>query len=143
MADFVHKIRVRRVIGSVAQTQTLYPHNVAFYNRPPQHDITLQEFEELAFERLNLLSILAKAGVLNTVYSAEWRAAVVEALNAEKLTPYVRLIENAATTTSSSVVDGARDESELLGARQRDYVSHFILRIAFCKSEELRRYLYI
>lgn len=133
--DFSHKIRVRRVVKTaVDDLEALYPHSVLLYHLPPQQDITLQLFEELAVERLKVLRILEQAGSKNHRYmSDEWKEAIIEELNLQKLKSYARLIQHGGGATG-----GAKKELDLL-ARQRDYVSHFILRMAYCKSEDLRR----
>lgn len=133
--DFSHKIRVRRVVKTAADDlETLYPHSVLLYHVPPQQDVTLQLFEELAIERLKVLRILEQAASKNQRYmSDEWKDGIVEELNLQKLKVYARLIQHGGGSGS-----GAKKELDLV-ARQRDYLSHFILRLAYCKSEDLRR----
>lgn len=106
----------------------LTPHNCCFYILPPLVDISLQEFEDLAVERLKVLRILEAAGQKNfRVYSDEWKEHVVQELNLEGLKHFVRLTK------------GNDNKEADLNARRRDYLSHFILRFAYCRSEELRR----
>lgn len=133
--DFSHKIRVRPTAKSATDDlKALYPHGVLLYHLPPKQDITLQMFEELAVERLQVLRILEQAASKNHRYmSDDWKEAIIEELNLQKLKSYVRLIQHAG-----SAATGPKKEQDLL-ARQRDYVSHFILRLAYCKSEDLRR----
>lgn len=138
--DFSHKIRVRRVVKTAADDlEALYPHSVMLYHLPPQQDITLQMFEELAVERLKVLRILEQAGSKNHRYmSDEWKEAIIEELNLQKLKSYARLIQYGGGQSGTGGVSGGKKEQDLL-ARQRDYISHFILRMAYCKSVDLRR----
>lgn len=103
----------------------LYPSNVILYHIPPTEDISLQLFEELAIERLNVLRILEQAASKNLrILSEEWKDSILTELNQAGLKYYVRLIQ------------GQHD----LFARRRDYISHFILRLAYCRTQDLKRY---
>lgn len=106
----------------------LTPHNCNFYILPPLIDISLQEFEDLAIERLKVLRILEGATQKNfKVYSDEWKEHIINELNLDGLKHFVRLCK------------GNDNKEADLNARRRDYISHFILRFAYCRSEELRR----
>lgn len=112
--------------------EQLYPHNVTFYHIPPTQDISLQQFEELAIERLNVLRILEQATSKNLrVLSEEWREAVKVELKQAGLKSYARLVEGRSNT------DATKD----LLARRRDYISHFILRLVYCRTQDLKRYV--
>lgn len=105
--------------------ETTYPHNVMLYYIPPTEDISLQLFEELAIERLNVLRILEQATVQNLrILSDEWKNKIIAELNQAGLKHYVRLI------------DGRGDAI----ARRRDYISHFVLRLAYCRTQDLKKY---
>lgn len=104
--------------------EALYPNNFMLYYAPPTEDISLQMFEELAIERLNVLRILEQATVANLrILSDEWKTTIIAELNQAGLKHYVRLI------------DGRGDPNN----RRRDYISHFILRLAYCRTQELKR----
>jgi len=104
------------------------PHNCMFYIVPPQNDISLKDFEELAIERLKLLRIIEQAGLkYPKILSDEWKEHIINELNLEGLKYFVRLIKG----------NGNTDQDKQ--SRRRDYLSHFILRFAYCRSEELRR----
>lgn len=135
--DFSRKIRVREDKRSQEfdDLAALYPHSCMMYLLPPKQDITLDQFEEIAIERLKVFRILEQAGMKNLRYqSDEWKEAIIEEMNVQKLKLYVRLIQHGGTATSE-----AKRETDLL-ARQRDYISHFILRLVYAKSEEMKRY---
>lgn len=134
--DFTRKIRQKQEKKpEIINLEQLYPHNIMMYYMPPTHDISLQYFEDLAVERLKLLRILEQTSAKNVRYlSDEWREAIVAELNLQKLKSYVRLLQPASQNE-------VKHEADVL-ARERDYVSHFILRLVYARSEELRRWVY-
>ncbi|XP_055616222.1 DNA primase large subunit [Toxorhynchites rutilus septentrionalis] len=107
----------------------LIPHNVCLYVIPPMVDLSISEFESLALERLKVLRILEQVTAKNIkLLSEEGREAIFNELKHEGLKSYVRLCE------------GNHSKEQDISARRRDYLSHFILRFAYCRSEELRRW---
>lgn len=109
--------------------ESIYPHNVLMYRLPPTQDITLQDFEEFAIERVDLLRIFEQATSKNLrILSEEWKAAVKEEMQQAGMKNYLRLISGHSSTTELD-----------LEARRRDYISHFILRLAYCRSPELKK----
>lgn len=113
--------------------ESTYPHNVMLYLTPPTQDITLPEFEELAIERLKVLRILEQASSKNLrIMTREWQEEVHAEMNHEHLKPYLRLCDGHGTSEATKNAD--------LPARRRDYISHFILRLAYCRSQDLRRW---
>ncbi|PSN58438.1 DNA primase large subunit [Blattella germanica] len=128
--------RRRRLIPEVQSIVTgslveLYPCDLQLYTLPPTFNISLAEFEEFAQERLTLLRTIDQVNIrgLNKTYDA-WKVALIAELKKVGLKGYVKLINGAGC---------GRTESELQ-LRKRDHVSHFILRLAYCKSDELRRW---
>lgn len=104
--------------------EKVYKQNVTLYHIPPTEDINLQTFEELAIERLNVLRILDQAAAKNLrILSEEWRATIMADLTQAGLKHYVRLIEGRGDAAG----------------RRRDYISHFILRLAYCRTQDLKR----
>lgn len=109
--------------------ESSYPHNVMLYHLPPTQDITLQTFEDLAVERVNLLRIFEQATAKNLrVLSEDWKNEIKLEMQTAGMRSYLRLLGGHSST---SVED--------LQARRKDYISHFILRLAYCRSTELRR----
>lgn len=109
--------------------ESTYPHNVLLYHLPPTQDITLQVFEEYAIERVNLLRIFEQATSKNLrILSDEWKNAIKEEMQQAGMKGYLRLISGHSSTTEAD-----------LEARRRDYISHFILRLAYCRSTDLRK----
>jgi len=64
-------------------------------------------------------------------FSDDWKSALKNDLNKQNLRSYYQL--------SSSIQDD--DQIELMvDARRKDHISHFLLRLAFCRTEESRRW---
>lgn len=135
--DFTtRKIRNTKSIRIESENlEVLYPHNVLMYNIPPTQDITLQEFEEYAIERVNLLRILEQATSKNLrVLSDDWKNEINEEMKQAGMKSYLRLIDGHSSSSESTSI------RELdLQARRKDYISHFILRLAYCRSSDLRK----
>lgn len=108
----------------------LYPHNVMLYHLPPIQDITLQTFEDYAIERVNLLRILEQTTAKNLrLLSEDWKEDIKKQMQDAGMKSYLRLIGGHSSSKSEDIV-----------ARRKDYISHFILRLAYCRSTELRRF---
>ncbi|XP_034841333.1 DNA primase large subunit [Maniola hyperantus] len=117
------------VTGSLVES---YPHDLQMYKVPPTDNISLNEFEALALERLTLLRCLATATTLKGLkpYSEEWTDFVLGDLKTHGLKYYARLCEKSSCGTQAADVQ----------ARRNDHIAHFILRLAYCRTEELRRW---
>ncbi|KAH8152560.1 uncharacterized protein LAJ45_03401 [Morchella importuna] len=100
--------------------QTTYPHRLNFYNLPPTAEVTLEQFEQWAIDRLRILGEIESCLYRNKT-PAELSATITPLLD-----QYLPLSANTAK---------ARGEEE---ERRKDHYSHFILRLAFARSEELR-----
>jgi DNA primase large subunit len=127
--DFPKRSKIKPLKSPDESSIDLFtPHNCSFYILPPQTDVSLNDFEDLAIERLKLLRIVEQASLkYPKVLSDEWKEHVINELNHEGLKYFVRLIKGNGNTDQDKA------------ARRRDYLSHFILRFAYCRSEELRR----
>jgi DNA primase large subunit len=78
---------------------------------------------------LKLLRIVEQAGLKHTkILSEEWENYIKSELNIAGLKYFARLFTGNGKT-----------EQDMF-ARRRDYLSHFILQLAYCRSEELRRW---
>ncbi|NWV81013.1 PRI2 primase, partial [Dasyornis broadbenti] len=98
-----------------------YPHSLQFYLEPPTESISLAEFESFAVDRLKLLKVVENLGVSYVRTTDIYKTKLVAELRKLKF-PYKALAE---------------DDYE---ARRKDHISHFILRLAYCQSEDLRRW---
>ncbi|KRT80775.1 hypothetical protein AMK59_5889 [Oryctes borbonicus] len=109
----------------------MYPHNLQLYNLPPSSDIQLSEFEELALERLQLFRMLEQTTQKGLrIYGDEWKQCVRNQLN-NQLKKFYSLVKSTNFENPSDAE---------LEARRADHISHFILRLAYCRTESLRKW---
>ncbi|CAG0915717.1 unnamed protein product [Notodromas monacha] len=109
-----------------AGLEKLFPAPVSMFEDPPSDIISLQCLDELAIERLQLLRSVERAGTM-----PDWEKSIVaEISKVENLRPYLKL----ESSNTPEAMEAA------LEARKRDYLSHFVLRLAYCRSETLRRW---
>lgn len=113
------KRKKQRLIGD--QRNTCYPHSLQFYLQPPSENISLMEFENLAIDRVKLLKAVENLGV-SYVKGTE---------------QYQNKLEAELRRVKFSFRENLEDEYE---PRRRDHISHFIVRLAYCQSEDLRRW---
>ncbi|XP_078397958.1 DNA primase large subunit isoform X2 [Cetorhinus maximus] len=102
----------------------IYPFPVQFYEQPPTENISLQDFESFAVERLKLLKSIETIGVSYIRASEPYN---------KKLEIELRKLKFPYRVSSEEKLD----DYEI---RRKDHISHFILRLAYCQSEELRRW---
>lgn len=132
--DFNLKKRARHDVKvEVVSLETKYPHNVMLYHFPPTEDVHIDEFEDLALERLRVLRVFDRATTKGLrLLSDDWKEYVNAEMTRDGLRGYLRMC-----TSSSS---GGNKQEQDLQMRRRDYLSHFILRLAYCRSEDLLRW---
>ncbi|KAH8117327.1 DNA primase, large subunit [Phellopilus nigrolimitatus] len=116
-------IQRKKAHGGSVKTHDIhrYPHRLNFYDKPPLDDITLDEFERFAIDRLRVLSEIEASLVRNRTYE---ELKTIVKTQADK---YLPLNSNSAHL------------QDINGQRRKDHIGHFVLRLAFCRSEELRR----
>ncbi|XP_063230800.1 DNA primase large subunit-like [Bacillus rossius redtenbacheri] len=127
------EVTQRRRVTKVASGSLLelYPHDLQLYVLPPTCNISLAEFETLALDRLKVLRIIEQVGIKEQVKNLEDKKnAVVAELKKSGLKSFARLMTGPGTGCSDAE----------LQARKQDHISHFILRLAYCRSQELRRW---
>ncbi|RDA93507.1 hypothetical protein CP533_3964 [Ophiocordyceps camponoti-saundersi (nom. inval.)] len=98
-----------------------YPHRLNYYSEPPTADITLEQFEQWAIDRLRVLAELEACSFRNKT-------------PAETATHMQPILEKFLPLSANS-----SGSSKLFAQRQKDHYSHFILRLAFASTEDLRR----
>ncbi|KKY14419.1 putative dna primase large subunit [Phaeomoniella chlamydospora] len=103
-----------------------YPHRLNFYQVPPTAEITLEEFEQWAIDRLRILAEIEACSFRNKTPKE----------TAEHLEPLLK--KYLPLSANSSSANGVIDE-RLRKERQKDHYSHFILRLAFSGTEDLRQ----
>lgn len=102
-----------------------YPFRLNFYREPPVHEVTIEQFEIWAMDRLRVLAEIESSQARNRSY-----VEMKDMVNAQ----CKRFLPLNATTAS-----GGSGGSDLDAERMKDHVSHFVLRLAFCRTEDLRR----
>ncbi|KZT58067.1 DNA primase, large subunit [Calocera cornea HHB12733] len=100
-----------------------YPHRLNFYDTPPQDDVTVEDFETFAIDRLRVLAEIESSLIRNRT---------PEELRLVTLAQCKKYLPLSANTASGI---------DRFAERRKDHISHFVLRLAFCRSEELRRRL--
>ncbi|XP_008066314.2 DNA primase large subunit [Carlito syrichta] len=113
--------RQRRLRLAGDQKNASYPHCLQFYLQPPSENVSLIEFENLAIDRLKLLKSVENLGVSYVKGTEEYQ---------NKLEAELRKLKFCYR-------ENLEDEYE---PRRKDHISHFILRLAYCQSEDLRRW---
>ncbi|CAG8971365.1 hypothetical protein HYALB_00006914 [Hymenoscyphus albidus] len=98
-----------------------YKHRLNFYATPPTADITLEQFEQWGIDRLRVLAELEACSFRNK--------SPIE--TASHMKPLLDKYLPLSSSTSNSPA--------LQAERQKDHYSHFILRLAFASTEDLRR----
>ncbi|KAI9734564.1 MAG: hypothetical protein M1834_002165 [Cirrosporium novae-zelandiae] len=116
----------KRQFANPSFKQNDYPFRLNFYEIPPTAEITLEQFEQWAIDRLKILAELEACSFRNKSPQE----------TASHMAPLLQKYLPLSSNTSSS--HGARD-SRIRAERQKDHYSHFILRLAFSGTEDLRR----
>ncbi|KAK7693362.1 hypothetical protein QCA50_002930 [Cerrena zonata] len=98
-----------------------YPYRLNFYDRPPLDDITIEEFETCALDRLRVLAEIESSFVRNRTWDE------LKNVTQNQSEKYLPLNSRTALTVD-------RDSE-----RRKDHIGHYVLRLAFCRSEDLRR----
>ncbi|KAM3606038.1 uncharacterized protein V6R79_009759 [Siganus canaliculatus] len=121
---------VGRKRKGISSNQTeLYGLPLQFYGQPPLENISLSEFETFAVDRLKLLKTIENLGVSYVKQSEQY----IKKMEAEFKTlnfPY------RPDTDERKVQTGPTEYEK----RRKDHISHFILRLAYCQTEDLRRW---
>ncbi|KAK5853904.1 hypothetical protein PBY51_015021 [Eleginops maclovinus] len=107
----------------------LYGEPLQFYGQPPLENISLTEFETFAVERLKLLKTIENLGVSYVKMSES----------------YTKKLGTESKALNFLYRPEADDRKPQNGPteqekRRKDHISHFILRLAYCQTEDLRRW---
>ncbi|KAL2743463.1 DNA primase large subunit-like [Vespula maculifrons] len=105
-----------------------YPHDLQVYDVPPSGEISLIEFQELSLDRLKVLRLVENISLRNDLKTVEARKeSLRDSLKKDGLKYYVNLIYGI----------GCKSDTEIdLQARRKDNISHYILRLAYCKDKD-------
>ncbi|KAI7893439.1 eukaryotic and archaeal DNA primase, large subunit-domain-containing protein [Mucor mucedo] len=96
-----------------------YPFRLNFYLKPPPMEITIEEFEVFALDRLQVLRAIDTASLRNRDIAQEAKKAI---------DTFLPLKSNLSKSDS------------LYEERRKDHISHYVLRMAYCRSDELQEW---
>lgn len=113
------KAAIRRNFGLEVSKDTEYPTRLSFYKDPPRSEITIEEFQNWAIDRLVVLGEIESAVYRNK------NAAEINSLIKSMGDKYLPLSANTARALKGDLVEQER---------RKDHYSHYILRLAFCRS---------
>ncbi|CAG8748920.1 8688_t:CDS:10 [Cetraspora pellucida] len=109
--------------GEVKNHEHKYPYRLNFYNTPPIEEISTEEFETFALDRLQVLKAI--------------EGAVLRSKTERQIADHIRDVSNQYLPLHST--EGGKGYP-LEQERRKDHISHFILRLAYCRTEELRKW---
>ncbi|KAG4305473.1 hypothetical protein PORY_001029 [Pneumocystis oryctolagi] len=121
-----------RNFGAQVLRYNEYPNRLNFYLETPNEEITIEEFENWAISRLcgwNFIFFL----VLSEIESGLFRNRTlkeIEVMLKPLIEKHLPLSSNISRSLKGSLIDEER---------KKDHYSHYILKLAFCRSEELRK----
>ncbi|WKX90089.1 hypothetical protein Q1695_009154 [Nippostrongylus brasiliensis] len=120
-----HGIRNNASRIKISSTQrSPYSCNLQLYDVPPSEEIGIDEFDDIAIERVKVLKAVEDIKERYSWGTDEFKTAMTRELS--------KLMPIAAGTSMPSDVERAR---------RRDVIGHFILRLAFCRSPESTKWL--
>ncbi|KAI9203179.1 eukaryotic and archaeal DNA primase, large subunit-domain-containing protein [Polychytrium aggregatum] len=108
-----------------------YPHSLNMYKLPPQLELTLTQFELYALDRLYVLKAVETAHIRQQ--REEQQASYID----EVCKQHLPLSTNMAVSNVGLANDVYRN---IMEERRKDHISHFILRLAYCRTEDLRQW---
>jgi len=121
-------------------------HRLLFYKEPPLvEEITLEEFESFAVERLKLLREIENASIRFKRDSDEY-VTRMDKLIVDFLATYTKASSEIAPEKKGFMVRNDKEEmdnklmADQENDRRKDHISHFILRLVFAQTEDLRRW---
>ncbi|KAF5401256.1 Eukaryotic-type DNA primase large subunit [Paragonimus heterotremus] len=103
------------------------PIRLQFYRNPPSETIELNELEQYAVDRMRILKCVEAVRQDFKVGSSEYDERLTSELT--KLGPFGKSL-TTPTIFSKNATEDIR----------RDIISHFILQVAYCRGEDLRRW---
>ncbi|XP_012053963.1 PREDICTED: LOW QUALITY PROTEIN: DNA primase large subunit-like [Atta cephalotes] len=115
-------------VADVNDADVNYSHDIQIYDVPPVGEISLEEFQELGFDRLKALRLIETTNCRSDLKTQEDRKkAFADCLKSDGLKYYANLL----------FADGSNPQSEEHSqTRRKDHISHFILRLVYCHNVE-------
>lgn len=90
--------------------------NIPSYDLPPAGEVTIEEFETCALDRLRILAEIESSYARNRPWEE------LKKYTLEQCNKYLRLDASSAI------------KQDLDSQRRKDHIGHFVLRLAFCRS---------
>ncbi|KAG0349249.1 hypothetical protein BG004_000029 [Podila humilis] len=106
-----------------------YPTRLNFYRDPPALEICIEEFEQFALDRMQVLTALQTAQMRNLP------SAQVDKIVGAAIDKFMPMSQSLSASSIVGVTHG-----QLMDERRKDHISHFILRLAYSRSQELRQW---
>ncbi|RLV90277.1 DNA primase large subunit [Spathaspora sp. JA1] len=103
---------------SPSSSPSLYKSRLSFYDIPPMNEITLEQFEIWAIDRLKIL---------------------IEIESCQARSKSLKEIEASIKPLLLKYLPLSPSGDNIAQERIKDHYSHYILRLVFCRSEELRK----
>ncbi|KAI4896590.1 hypothetical protein NFI96_018221, partial [Prochilodus magdalenae] len=122
----------RRRKLTVHPQNELYGHCLQLYAQPPLENISLSEFETFAVERLKLLKTVENLGVSYVKMSEQYMKKLHTEISSLNFPYRTELDESTSNKNQVGLTEYEK--------RRKDHISHFILRLAYCQTEDLRRW---
>lgn len=122
--------------ASAYEVSTNYQDNINMYNEPPQNIISLHEFSKLALDRLQVLKKIEFMYDSNS-NDEQLRNTVNQMTRKHRIAVEPKIIYDRSTGNNISSTLKSEERGEYL---EKDNISHFICRLAYCRNEELRKW---
>jgi len=110
-----------------------YPHRLNFYTVPPRNEITLEEFELWAIDRLYGMLHLEIGFELTVIVLGEIESSLYRNKTQKDMEVTLKQLFEKFMPLNSNTAHAGRGV-QLDEERRKDHYSHFILRLAFCRS---------
>lgn len=114
-----------------------YPVRLSLYETPPPYELSIEEFETYALDRLSILKAIETAQIRNNLKTKEkkYNSNLLEHIKA-----HMPLGRNELFKNNDSIKVRNELRKMLYEERKKDHISHFILRLAFCRTPDLRNW---
>ncbi|TMW60894.1 hypothetical protein Poli38472_000936 [Pythium oligandrum] len=110
--------------GEIQEQRSLSAVTLSMYNEPPLVEVSLEEFEEYAIDRLHVLKAVENYRLRSTTAAKDKESRLDKVIN-----KHMPLRAGGPSLSRRAENDSVKD-----------VLSHFFLRMAFCQTEELRRW---
>eukprot|EP00794_Sanderia_malayensis_P004885 gene4885-5525_t len=143
MAKFVRNYKKAKLLviqeDSITDIAHRYQHCLQLYRVPPTEELSLEDFANFAIERLKVLRDVENIGIRFKKESNEYAKKMDESLKAFLPADFAPGSEKRLMNED---LDSRKKltQSDKLENRRKDHISHYILRLAFSRSEDLRRW---